>query len=118
MMKSEWPSFGRASSATGEGLTTFGGEKLSPSPAKSFLASSGGVPFSRMQRARISFVERTKETDSHTGFPVRRSVPTRRRRIHWRRSVVTDQLPEMASTVPSRFFQPILLASPDRHVAL
>ena len=42
-------------------LITFGGEKRSPSPANSLAAPSGGHPFSRMQRSRISFVDRTKE---------------------------------------------------------
>ena len=63
-------------------LITFGGEKRSPSPANSLAAPSGGHRFSRMQRSSMPLVERTKETDSHTGFPVRRSVLTRRRRIH------------------------------------
>jgi hypothetical protein len=70
--------------------------KVLGSPPRSRMASSAGVSFSRMQRTRMSLVERTYETPSHLVGPCCLS------RIHWMPSLASAQRPEMRNSLSLR----------------
>ena len=81
-------------SATGRVLVAAHSSKVAGRPASSRSASAGGQPFSRRQRARISFVDDTNEIDCYLTWPL---LMYRRCTIHCRRSVASAHLPEIAS---------------------
>ena len=72
--------------------------KVAGRPSSSRCASSGGVPLSRMQRARISLVERTNDTGC-----------VFRIKIHCKGSLASDQSPETRKILSLNSWLPLLL---------
>src|SRR6516165_9573596 len=70
--------------------------KVDGRPASNRSAPAGGHPFSRRQRARMSFVELTNETDFQSIWPLRMAW---RCTIHCSLSAASAHLPETANCV-------------------